>query len=213
MGDSDDAIRIGSIDHIAFVNLAQAKPARQGRDDTGMAKFELGAIDRSLIALARSQKLLHQGGLCVNLLLRDGVLLVQQLIALQIALCVLELGRVLRLLTQGLIQLHLIAAWVNLRQQVALCNLLPILEGNFLQFAIDLAAHGHGIECGDRAYGLECVLDGRNLGGCHTHRYGHAGHGAAAKGVGPAGCWAGIPVRYPVHAGGQHQHKNQPWQP
>ncbi len=64
---------VGSVDDVALVDLAQAGPPRQRRNDLGIAKHCLLVIDRGLIGIHQRLGLGDGGALGIGLLLGTGV--------------------------------------------------------------------------------------------------------------------------------------------
>ena len=129
LGDDHQAIGVGTGHQVALVHLAQAETATDGRGDARVVQLQLGIVDIGLVALDRAFVLAHQRGLRVDLLFGDGVLLVQGLVALQVAAGVFQLGQILHLGALGLGQRDLEGARIDLCQQVAGLTIWPSLKG------------------------------------------------------------------------------------
>ena len=123
---------------VAGIDLAQADPPVDRRDDVAIGQVQLGAVDRALVGLHRARVLLHQEALVVDLLLGDRILPPQRLVALQVGLRLLQQPLVVRELALRLLQRHLVGPRVDLRQEVALLDHLAFLEADLGQLAVDL---------------------------------------------------------------------------
>lgn len=152
-------------------------------------QLQPGAVHGRPVALDGALVLAHQRRLRVELLAGDRILLVERLVALQVAARVFQLRQVLLLLALRLRQRHLEGPRVDLRQQIAGLDVLAFLERHLDQFAIDAAAHRHGVVGGRRAQRPQDDLDILGAGLAHAHRHRHvhhrgraAAHGAAAAG-------------------------------
>ncbi len=167
---------------IAFVDLPDAGAAVERGDDGGVAEHGLGVFDRGLVGLHLRGILGDQRPLGIGLLAVDGVGGRQSFIAIEIDLGVGEYRFVLRLLGHRLIELRLIGGGIDARQHVALLDVLAFLEVDAEQLAVDLRAHGHGVERLDGADGVEIdrhVGFGRG-GDQHRHRPAFGAEAAAA---------------------------------
>ena len=143
LGDCHQPVGIGRVDHVAEVGLAQAQATRDGGRDPGIAQLQLGRIDLTLIGRHRTLQLAHQRGLGIDLLAGNRVLGLQFLVALQIELRILELGLIACQRALHLRQRGSKAARVDLGQQLAGLDLVPLLEVQLEQLARNLGAH-HG---------------------------------------------------------------------
>ena len=68
LGDDHDAVGIGHLDVIALIDLAQADPPADRRDDAAISDVEVGGVDLRLVARHRRLVLRDQELLVLNLL-------------------------------------------------------------------------------------------------------------------------------------------------
>ena len=167
LGDGDDAVRIAAGDQIAGIDLAQAQPPADRRDDLRVGKLQLGIIHLGTVRHQRAAQLVYQRFLRVELLAGDGILLEQPAIDCQLAFRVLQLRQVLLQRSFRLGQAHAEGFRVDLGQHLARLDPFAFLEQHALQQPIDPAAHHHRIQRGHRADGLH--LDRQILGNCRNH--------------------------------------------
>ncbi|MHC2536064.1 hypothetical protein ACVJMY_005633 [Bradyrhizobium diazoefficiens] len=116
----------------------------------------------------------------IGLLLGAGVGGGELLVAGEVNALVGELGLVLRLLGDRLIVRRLIERWIDLADHVALLDVLAFGEIDRDQLAVDLRAHGHGVERADRADAVEIDRDVLDAGRCRQHRHRQIGALVAA---------------------------------
>ena len=170
LGDDDDAGRVRRPHQVALVDQPDAGAAGDRRDDVGIGENGARIVDHGLIELDQRLELLDQRLLGVELLLVDGIGGGKPGVAFEIEPGIGELRFVLRLLGHRLIVLRLIGGRIDLGEHEALRNVLAFGEGNVDELAVDLRAHGHGIE---RARGADAVEIDRHvgrLGGDREHR-------------------------------------------
>ena len=127
-------------DVVAEIDLAQADPAVDRRDDVRVGDVELLLVDEGLVGRDRALVLLHQGGLGVDVLLRDRVLLAQPLVAGEVELRVLQQRLVARELALVLCEQRLVGPRVDLREEVARLDRLALAEADLGEIAADLRA-------------------------------------------------------------------------
>ena len=129
--DADDAVGVGLLDDVALVDGADAGSPVDRRNDSGVGEIGARAVDGGLVGLQLRLELRDGGTLRVGLLLGDGVRLGQPRIALQVALGILQQRLVLGLLGEGLVELRLVGGGVDLGEDIAFLDLLPILNISF----------------------------------------------------------------------------------
>jgi hypothetical protein len=112
-----------------------------------------------------------QRALRIGLLLVDGVGRRELFVACEVVLGVGEQRLVLRLLGGCLIECRLERGRVDLRQHVALLDVLAFLEADAEQFAVDLRPHRDGVECLGGADGVEIDRHVGERGGRDQHRH------------------------------------------
>ncbi len=192
--DDDDAGGVRRVDDVARVHLAQADAARHRRCDARVRQLHPGVVGVALVELDRALVLAHQRGLRVHLLLGDGVLRHQGLVALQIQPGVLQQRGVARELALGLGELGLVGAGVDLGQQVAGLDGLALGEGQAHELAVDTCLDGHVVDRGDVAQRGQHDIDiALARGGDHDrHRLAARHRGAAAARAALAGGGAAV---------------------
>ena len=126
------------MDDVARINQPQPDPAIDGRADLAVAEIDHGGVDLRLILRHQRLILRHGGALGVGLLGRGVGIGGKPGIAGEVDACIGQIGLVLRLLGLGQIQRGLIAAWVDLGEQVARLHVLTFLEIHRDQLAVDL---------------------------------------------------------------------------
>ena len=176
----DGGIGVGGAHDVAFVDHADAGAAVDRGDHAGVGKRRARIFHRRDVELHQRAILRDQRALGVGLLLVDRVGRRQSLVAVEIDLGVGELGFVLRLLGQHLVERGLIGGRIDARQHVAFFDVLAFLEGDADQFAVDLRAHGNGIERFDRPDGVEIDRHVGLGGGGGEHRHRPARRAEAA---------------------------------
>jgi hypothetical protein len=152
--DDDETIRVVRVDHVAGVDLAQTKAARDGRRDFRERQLQLGVVDLSLVARNRRFVLPYQRRLRVDLLLGNRVLCEQRLIAFEVDTRVGEQRLILCHLSVHLLELHFERARIDFREQLTRFDDLPLVEEHAIQLAIDARAHGDGAA---RRYGAQSI--------------------------------------------------------
>ena len=136
--------------HVPRIDQAQAHAARDGRSDPAVGQVQARVGHLRLVRLDRALELVDRRHLRVELLARDGVFLQQRLVAREIEARVLQRGLVLGELALLLLDLDLERPGVDLGQQVALAHELAFAVAHGHELAVDAAAHGHGVDGGDR---------------------------------------------------------------
>ena len=144
--DRDDPGRVGGVDEVADIDVADAGPAGDGRGDVGIAQRRLRAVDQRLVDLHLRHVLRDDGDLGIGLLLGAGLLRGEQLVAREITPGVQEGGLVQGFLRDVLIEGRLIEARIDLGDDGAGLDVLPLNEVQRQQHAVDLRADQHGIE-------------------------------------------------------------------
>src|SRR5712692_690450 len=169
--DKAQTVLIVGMNNIARVHQAQADASRDGRSDAAVAELELGVVNRRLVNLDGPFELADRSLLCVRLLLGDDPCFVQRVETVGVDHGVVELGRVASELPLGLFELHLKSARVNLRQQVALVDNLPLCKSNMNELAVNAAVDGDSVKRGDRPQPIQI---NRQIGACcRGHDYRH----------------------------------------
>ena len=170
LGDHDDAAGLAGRDQIAHIHQMDAGTARHRRDDIGVSQIDAGGFHIRLVGDQNAFRGFHQRGLVGHLLLRDGVLRQQRLIARQVHLGIGQGGAVARQLAANLIQRRLIGARIDLRQGITLLDHLAFGEIQLDQHAADLRPHRRGGERRHRAQRIERHIDVAGDRAGHAHR-------------------------------------------
>ncbi|MPM55205.1 hypothetical protein SDC9_101998 [bioreactor metagenome] len=153
--DGDQPRGVRWVDHVAQIRLAQAKPPGNRRGDACVAQLQLGRIHLRLVRGDRAFVLAHQRGLGVHLLVGDGVLRLQLFVTLKIKLGVLEQRLIAQQRALHLVQRGLVAARVDLGQQLAGLHLVAFLEVQLDQLARCLGTHHRRGPCVHGADGAD----------------------------------------------------------
>ena len=174
---------------IALVDEPDAGRSREGRGDPGIVELGLREIDGALIGLDLRLELGDRGALGIECLQGDIAARCQIGEAFQVDVRVDQIRLVFQLARDGLIVIGLEGAGVDLRQEVARLDLLPLGEGNPLQLAVDLGPDDHGIIGLHRAQARQverhvAVLHGRDLDGHRRRRYRQDGSPGALPEIG-----------------------------
>ncbi len=133
------------------IHQPQSHQAGDRRRDVAIDQIQLGVVDLRLVGFDGALILSHQRRLGVQLLLRNRVLLDQRLVSIQIEVRVLEQRLIVDELTFRLLQLHFIRPRIDLLQQIALMNDLPLFEQHLHQLPGDAGIHGDGVNGRHRA--------------------------------------------------------------
>ncbi len=126
LGDDDDA-GVGRAHEIADIDHAHAGAPADRRYDAGVAEDGAGVLDRRVVRLDLRLELRDERALRVDRLGGDDVG-GKAGVAFEIALGIGELHLVQHLFGDGLVELGLVGDRVDLGQQVALLDLLTLLE-------------------------------------------------------------------------------------
>src|SRR5262249_48669541 len=110
------------------------------------------AVDCRLIAANLRLQLSHDGPLRISLLLRGEVARHEIGVALQVEFRVGEIGLVLHLFGDRLVERGLKGARIDLRHEIARLDVLTFGESYLYQLAIDLRPDRHSVE---RLHGAE----------------------------------------------------------
>ncbi len=180
--DHHQTIRIAGMHDVSRIHQPQTHQAGDRRRDVAVNQIQLGAVDLRLVGLDGAFILSHQRLLGVELLLRNRVLLHQRLVSIQIEVRVLEQRLIVDQLSFGLLQLHFIRPRIDLHQQVALMNDLPLFELHFHELPVHPALHRDGVDGRYRAQaGYEHLDAASRRTRCHYLR-----HAAAPAAPSPA---------------------------
>lgn len=145
--------------NIALVDQPYSDPPGDRRGDGAIIKEGARIVDRALIKAHLGFELRDQGTLGIDLLVRHRVRFDQIGVALEIEPGICELRLVDRLLGNCLIKLRLVGGGIDARQDIATLNVVALAEIDADQLAIDLAAHGHQVECTRGANPIEVDRD------------------------------------------------------
>src|SRR5215469_12146297 len=128
------------MDHVARIDLAQTRNARDRRCDAGIGQVQLRAVDLPLIGRYRPFVLAYQRFLRIDLLLGNRILREQRPISFQVELRILEKSLVLGELPLCLRQLHLERSRIDLGEEFASFYKLTLLESHAHQLTVDARA-------------------------------------------------------------------------
>ncbi|OIQ74046.1 hypothetical protein GALL_443110 [mine drainage metagenome] len=118
-----------------------------------------GGLPRCPVGFDGALVLRDECDLGIQRLARHGILRRQALVAGQIDLSAFQHGFVARELPLGLRQGGFIRPRIDLREQIALLDLVAFLEVDLHQIAADLGSDGHGRQRSHRAEGVEVDPD------------------------------------------------------
>ena len=156
------------VDDVAVIDLADAGAAVDRRGDRGVGEHRLRALSiaawSACTCAAYCATIARWVSACWRLI---GVGRGELLVALEIDPGVGQQRLVLRLLGDGLVELRLVGGRVDARQHVALLDVLAFLEVDAEQLAVDLRAHGDGVE---RLGGADRVEIDRHVGALGRRR-------------------------------------------
>ncbi len=141
--------------------MPQSHTPIERRGNVAVNDLQLRGLDLRLIGADCSLKLIHQGLLRVDLLLRNAAGGNQRRITLQVQLGVAQLRLVTKQLRLHLIELSLEGTRVNLNEQFALLDVLPLSEVYVHDLPVDPALDVGGIECRHRTQA--CQVNGNVL--------------------------------------------------
>ena len=133
--------------------------------------MRLRPFDRRLVGLDCRLQLRHLRGLRLDQLRGGPALIAQGRIALEVGLCVRELGLVAAAIGVRLIELRLIRTRIDHGEQVAGLYGLPFGEIDLRDLPLDLAAHDHGVVGDDRADALQ--VNGHVVAADGARNHGH----------------------------------------
>src|SRR5215471_2153254 len=192
LGYDDEPACIGRMHDVALVDQAHAGAAVERRSDRRVAELGLRSDDRRLIALDLRLDLSHQRALCVQLLARREVLRGESAVALQVELRIGEVGLILGLSGNRLIEHGLVGTGIDLREKISGLDLLTLGERDPDELAVDLGPDRHGVE---GLYGTEPGQVDRYvalLRGCDSDRNRGRRKRHSARIIGPAVVPTGI---------------------
>ena len=193
LGDDDQPVGVRGLHEIADVDLLETGAARDRRRHMGVRKLQLGLRDGGLVDIERGLVLRDLGGLGIDLLGCDRILLQQGAVAREVDFGRGEQGLVLGELRLGAVDRDAETARIDLREHLAGLDRLTFGEIKLFEPARDLHPHGGGIACGHGAERADAHIHAAGRGGQSHHR-----HGARAWAAGPTGAArcaaAGMPL-------------------
>src|ERR1700722_7064095 len=157
--DHDETVGVAGRHVVALVHQAQTDTAVQRRNDAAILQVYLGGLDSRAVGFDRALILRDQRDLRIQCLTRHGVLRCQTLVAGQIDLGALQQRFITRQIAVRLGQGSLVWPRSDLREQVALLDVIAFLEIDLHQVTADLGPDGHGRERGYRTEGVEVDPD------------------------------------------------------
>src|SRR6185369_4773496 len=154
LGDDEHAVGIGGMNDVARIDQTQTDSSGDRRSDAAIGDLNFGVVDLSLIDVYDALILMDRGDLCVELLLRDRILAIGDLVTVEIDLCVFKQRLIALKLSLGLGQLRLKRTRIDLRQQLALFDHLTFTIIDTHQLTIHTAFDSHRVERRNRT---ECI--------------------------------------------------------
>ena len=145
LGDDHESPGVRGVDDVPLVHLAHPHPPGDGRGDVRVVELRPGIFDGGLIGLHGGHHLIRQEPLGVVTLLIEDPLVDQVLVTLEDESRVGELGVVLRLFRDGLVQRGLERARVDLREQLPFLHVLALGERHLVELSVDAGLHRHGV--------------------------------------------------------------------
>jgi hypothetical protein len=149
--DIDQAIHVGRMNDVADIDLPDPGDAVDRRGEISIAEIDLGALDDRLIGFHHGHKLRHDRFLRIGKLQRNRFFFGEVGIAVEIDARIFKMRLVAVAIGDRLIELRLVGSRVDLAEQVALLDRLPLDEINLDQLAGNLAAHDHIVVGNDGA--------------------------------------------------------------
>jgi hypothetical protein len=163
-----------------LIDLAQSDAAGDRRRDVGEDQVHARGLHLTLVGFDRTDVLVDQRPLRIELLLGDRVLFDQAFIAFQIQPCVREQRLIALQISLHLLQGGFVRTRIDLCQRIALVHGLTLRKQDFLHDPADLRPDGHR---GQRRDGAERRNAQLNVAGRdRRHRYGYRPVLAAASG-------------------------------
>ena len=146
LGNRDDVRLVRDFDQIADIELVEADTTIDRRADDTIAKIDLRSLDHGVVGSDRRGLLVNRRLLIVYLLNRREIALREGLIPLQVEGCTLHLRSVLIPLGHRLIKGCLIGTRINLGDDVAFVDLLPLVCRQRDERPVHLRADLHHVE-------------------------------------------------------------------
>ena len=139
------------MDNVADVDLANAGDAIDRRRQLGVAQIRPRLLDDAFIGLHHGLKLGQLGLRGVDELAACPTVLVERKVSVEIGLGIVDLGLIAIAIGDRLVELRLIRTRIDLGEEIALLDRLPLREGDLDELAGDLAAHDYVVIGDDRA--------------------------------------------------------------
>src|SRR5215467_12265080 len=136
---------------ISGIHLPQTDASRDRRRYPRVYQLKLRSLDKALIGLHRGLELVHQGSLSIELLLRNGILAIQDCVPLEIDSCVCQSRLVTLQLSLRLQKLYLERSWIDLGDNIIGGNHLTFLDADTHQLTVHTRPHGNCLERRDSA--------------------------------------------------------------
>ena len=134
-----EAVGVGRVDDVADVDLTDAGDAIDRRGQARVAELNVRGVDQRLIGFDGALQLRHLRLLGVQQLRRGPALLLQRRVAVEIGQRIRELGLIAIAVCRQLFDLRLIGTRIDLREQIAGMDGLPLGEVDADDLALDLA--------------------------------------------------------------------------
>src|ERR1043165_5091196 len=157
--DHEHAVRIGRMNDVARIDETQTNASGNRRRDAGIADVDFRSVDLSLIDLHDAFVLMDRGDLRVELLFRNRVFTVGQLITIEIDVRVFEQRLVTQWLSLCLFELRLKRTRIDLREQVALLDHLTLAVVDADQLTVDATLDRDGVHRRNRTERVDVNAD------------------------------------------------------
>jgi hypothetical protein len=157
--------------HVADIDQAESNTPADRCGDATISQLQLGIIDLPLIRSHHAFVLTYQRLLRVELLLGNGVLRKQHLIAFQIDFGVDQQSLIAGHLSFGLSKLDLKRPRIDFGQQLTGRDSLAFLKQHIDQLTVDSTLHGYRVVRHDRAKTIQVDIHVPGL--CCCGYYGH----------------------------------------
>src|SRR6185369_11996607 len=171
--DDEHAVGISGMNDVAGIDEAQTNPSCDRRRDPAIRELNVRIIYLPLIELHNALELVDRGHLRVELLFRNRVLAVRNLITTEIDVRIFQEGFVALILTLCLFELSLKRTRVNLCKQVALFDHLTFAVVDAHQLTVDATLNRDRVHRRNRAERVDINADASLLG--HGNRDRHTG--------------------------------------
>ena len=143
--DDHETVRIGRVNDVADVDLPDAGDARDRRCQPCITELDVGLIDERAVGLDRALQLRDLRRLRFHQLRRGIALVAELVIAGEIGLCIGELCAVALEIGGQLVDLGLVRARIDLREEVSRLDGLSLDKRDLGELALNLASNDVGV--------------------------------------------------------------------